>query len=472
MTSDKEYPLVKIADYEYLLPKDKGMKTEGLIFSDDKMIEIIRKERSALQLAGVASLPGIIGRALAMPDIHYGYGFPIGGVAAFDLDEGIISPGGIGYDINCGVRLLKTNIRQDSFKGPDIKRINDLIFNKIPSGVGESGNLRLSLNELKKILENGAAAAVAMGFGDKRDLSFIEDGGCLEGGDPKDLSERALKRGLPQLGTLGAGNHFIELQEVEEVLDHASAGVFKLSKDYLYIMLHTGSRGLGYQVCDDYIRLMLSASRKYNISLPDRQLASAPFKSDEGKRYYSAMLCAANYAFANRQAITYLLREAFREAGLNSDIELIYDLCHNVGKVEEDRLVHRKGATRALGPGSKLIPECYSETGQPVLLPGSMGTRSFVMRGLASSASKSFSSASHGAGRIWSRSRALKEELGGDLMRRLEKRGVYVAARSLNTLAEESPSAYKDIERVARVTEGAKLAAPVAKLRPLAVVKG
>ncbi len=465
----------KRGDYSYIIPREGKMRTEGLIFADDRMISEV-EEGAASQVANVATLPGIVGRALGMPDIHYGYGFPIGGVAAFDMREGIISPGGIGYDINCGVRLLRTEVIADDVDKESIKKICVRIYNAVPSGVGSSGTLKLSRNEVRKVLRKGARWAVEKGMGTGRDLEYAEENGGMEGGSPGDVSDRAVERGTAQLGTLGAGNHFIEIQKVTNIYDPEASAVFGIKEGQMVVMIHTGSRGLGFQICDDYLRVMRTAVSKYAIELTDRQLACAPFGSDEGRRYFSAMKCAANYAWANRQCITYRIREALEYITDSGEVELIYDLCHNVGKVEEHHgrklVVHRKGATRAFGPGASGVPEKYRSTGQPVIIPGTMGTSSYLMRGTESSMTEAFGSTCHGAGRQWSRKRAAGRLNGEEVRQGLGGRGIYVISKRSRTLAEESPQAYKDVSRVVDICRGAGLSAPVAKMVPLGVIKG
>jgi len=467
----------KISEYKYLIPQTGRMRTEGLVFASSEMIRKVEEENSYKQVVNMATLPGIVGRAMAMPDIHYGYGFPIGGVAAFDLEEGVISPGGIGYDINCGVRLLTTSLSFDEVSSEEIDKLADRIYNSVPSGVGSSGRLKLEISELKRVLKEGAGWAVRNGYGENEDLDHAEEGGCMSGADPLQVSERALERGKNQIGTLGAGNHFIEIQKVEEIFNPEKAAVFGLTKGQVTVMIHTGSRGFGYQVCDDYLKVMRSAVGKYGISLEDMQLVCAPFKSDEAKRYFAAMKCGANYAWANRQLITHWVREEVREIfGQETEINVLYDVCHNVGKVEEHDgkklIVHRKGATRSFGPERAEIPDKYRETGQPVLIPGTMGTSSYVLAGTDTAMKESFGSTCHGAGRVWSRSRAKKSVRGENIRRELQERGITVKAKSYKTVAEEAPQAYKDVSEVVEICHKAGLSEKVAKVVPIAVVKG
>ncbi|MEW6556821.1 MAG: RtcB family protein [Elusimicrobiota bacterium] len=459
-------PLKKIDDYRWKIEKTGAMKTEGLIFASEKMVPNICSDNAYQQVSNVASLPGIIGKSLAMPDIHWGYGFPIGGVGAFDLNNGIISPGGIGYDINCGVRLLRTNLsKKDIYK--NIKNLIPALFTNIPSGVGSTGKLNLLPSEVKQVLEKGAKWAVEKGFGEKNDLKNTEENGTLEGANFVNVSQRAIERGREQLGTLGAGNHFLEVQEVVEIYDESFAKKFGLFLGQITIMIHTGSRGLGYQVCDDYIKVMLDAARKYGINLVDKQLACAPVLSDEGKRYFSAMASAANYAWANRQIITHWVRETFMKLLTKSPkelgLELVYDVAHNIGKFEDHSgkriFIHRKGATRS-------FPNI------PVLIPGTMGTASYVLVGTEQALKETFGSTCHGAGRQMSRTQALKGERGSELAKRLETEGITVQAKEWKTLAEESPNAYKDVNLVVEVCHNAGISKKIAKMKPLGVIKG
>lgn len=467
----------KINNYKYLIPKSGLMNVDGLIFADENMIESIKKDNAHIQVVNMATLKGIYGMAMAMPDIHYGYGFPIGGVAAFDTEEGIISPGGIGYDINCGVRLLRTDIPTDKLNRKDIENLCNEFYNEIPAGVGRKGKIKISSQEVKKVLAKGARWAVEKGYGKNIDLEYAEENGCMEGADPSVLSERALERGREQIGTLGAGNHFIEIQNVSEIFNKRAAEKYGIEKGQMTIMIHTGSRGLGYQICDDYLKVMRTAVFKYNIKLVDRQLACAPFKSSEGQRYFAAMQCGANYAWANRQCIMHWVRQSIKKIfGTGVNVDLVYDICHNVGKVEEHDgkklIIHRKGATRAFGPGRKEIPEKYRDIGQPVIIPGTMGTSSYLMRGTEMSMKESFGSTCHGAGRVWSRTKALKTLRGDQVSRDLEDKGITIRARSYKTIAEEAPQAYKDVSEVVEICHRAGLSEKVAKLVPLGVVKG
>ncbi len=478
-------PLQKIDNYRLKIPKSykPGMRTDGIIYADDKLLQKIKEDRAPEQVANVAFLPGIVGCSLAMPDIHWGYGFPIGGVAAFNLSEGVISPGGVGYDINCGVRLLKTDLEHDDIKGI-IEKLVQSLYNYVPSGVGSTGKIKISNQEVKNVLRTGAQWALNQGYGWPEDLSHIEENGAIEGANPDRISARALERGRPQLGTLGAGNHFLEIQVVDEIYDEKAASVLGLFQNQITIMIHTGSRGLGYQICDDNVRILGDVTRKYKISIPDRQLACAPIESPEGRAYFEAMACAANYAWANRQAIMHWSREAFEKV-LNKSaralgLSIIYDVAHNIAKFEEHEIdgkkmkvcIHRKGATRAFNPGHPDIPEDYKEVGQPVLIPGDMGTYSFVLLGTALAMKETFGSTCHGAGRLMSRTQALARTKGRSIGSELKNKGIFVLSASDETLREEVPEAYKDVGVVVDVCHQAGISKKVARMRPLGVVKG
>lgn len=471
--------LRKLDNCRWEVPKTGKMRVPGLIYASEAMINRAIGEKAAEQVANVACLPGIVGKSIAMPDIHWGYGFPIGGVAAFDADEGVVSPGGIGYDINCGVRLLRTNLTYKE-AAKEIPRLIEALFAAVPSGVGSTGKLNLSRDEVMQVLENGSRWAVKRGFGDASDLERTEEEGCLKGADASAASGRAVERGREQLGTLGAGNHFLELQEVETIYDKVAAETFGLFEGQLTVMIHTGSRGLGYQVCDDYLVKLQEASRRYGIELPDRQLACAPAGSPEGRKYFSAMAGAANYAWANRQIITHWTRETLMRAlgktPSELGLEVVYDVAHNIGKFEEHGgrklIVHRKGATRAFPPGSADIPAEYKSAGQPVLIPGTMGTESYVMAGTAEALKETWGSACHGAGRVMSRTQALKGPRGQELTEELRKKGITVRADSMKTLAEEAPSAYKNVSEVVDICSEAGISSKVAKLKPKGVIKG
>jgi len=466
------------------IPKTGAMRVPGRIYATQKLMQGIAKDECLKQVANVAHLPGIIGYSLAMPDIHWGYGFPIGGVAATDTEEGVISPGGVGYDINCGVRLIATNLKHN-FVRNKIKEIVPDLFQNIPSGVGSHGAIRkLSQQDVRSVLENGAVWAVDNGYGQKSDLQHIEDRGILAGADPDVVSQRAYQRGAPQLGTLGSGNHFIELARVSEIYDNFAAARFGIEKDCVVITIHTGSRGLGYQICDDFIKVTLNAIKRYGISVPDRQLACAPLQSPEGKDYLGAMRAAANYAFANRQVIASLVEKSILQT-LNISpnelgLSLVWDIAHNIAKIETHEIggkkhevcVHRKGATRAFGPGNPDLPVDYRDIGQPVLIPGDMGTESFLCLGTQMAMQETFGSSCHGAGRVLSRSQAKRESLHRDLFKEIAKAGVYVMAEGKGTLAEEMPFAYKDVREVVNTMHIAGITKKVARFTPLGVIKG
>ncbi len=485
MTNIVNTKIKKLDEYRWLLPKTGPMRVPGLIFSNEGLIKNLQKDQSLVQVANVASLPGIVGYSLAMPDIHWGYGFPIGGVAAFDLDEGIVSPGGVGYDINCGCRLMTTRLRADEIR-PRIKDLVATLFRSIPSGVGTTGPVHLSKSEEARVAVQGAAWAVKAGFGHMEDLQRTEDGGCMEGADPSVLSSRAIQRGQKQLGTLGSGNHFLEIQVVDQIYDREKARAFNLTEGRITVFIHSGSRGFGHQICDDFLKEMHRDYAKGALSfpLPDRQLACAPLRSDLAKRYLAGMACAANYAWANRQVLMHLTRETLLSAleitPSELGMELLYDVCHNIAKKERHLVdgqkqllcVHRKGATRALPPMHPLLPEIYRRTGQPVLIPGDMGRYSYVLSGSEGAMRESFGSSCHGAGRILSRTQAIKKAKGRAIYRELEDRGIFVQYRGRQTLKEEMPDAYKDVSLVVESVHGADLARKVARLRPLGVIKG
>jgi len=477
---------IKIDNYRFKIPKSykSGMKTDGLIYASEVMMEKIKEDQSPEQVANVATLPGIVGYSLAMPDIHWGYGFAIGGVAAFDIKEGIISPGGVGYDINCGVRLLRTNLFYDDIKDK-IKVLVRSIFENVPSGVGSTGKIRIDDREVKEVLVNGSSWALRKGFGWKGDIERIEEHGSLKGANPDKVSRRALERGRPQLGTLGAGNHFLEIQIVEEIFDQEAARIMGIEGiNQITVMIHTGSRGLGYQICDDNVKVLGNATHKYGISIPDRQLACAPIESPEGKSYFEQMACAANYAWANRQCIMHWVREAFEKVlGKKSEelgMHLVYDVAHNIAKFEEHKVdgqtkrvcVHRKGATRAFPDGHKDVSDFYKNIGQPVIIPGDMGTHSYLLLGTQQAMSETFGSTCHGAGRLMSRTRALEKTRGRRIDKELEQKGIFVLCASDEVLREEVPEAYKDIDMVVDAVHNAGISKKVAKMRPLGVVKG
>jgi len=476
--------LERLDNWRWRIPRHGAMRTDGLVFASASMIENLRREQALEQVCNVATLPGIVGPSLAMPDIHWGYGFPIGGVAAFDAEEGVVSPGGVGYDINCGVRLMRTGLFHDEVR-PLLAKLADRLFQNVPSGVGSHrSDLRLTLAEERRVLEQGARWAVSHGFGSATDLDHIEEHGMLAGADPDVISERALERGRAQLGTLGSGNHFLEIQQVEAIHDEEAATALGLRLGQVTVSIHTGSRGLGYQVCDDYLRLMLQAARKYAIDLPDRQLCCAPLTSPEGRQYLAAMACAANFAFANRQLISAWVRESFEQiTGKGSDalrMTLIYDVCHNIAKWETHQVagvrrrlcIHRKGATRAFPAGHPETPAAYRHIGQPVLIPGDMGRYSYVLVGTPGALTETFGSTCHGAGRMLSRHAAKKRARGHDIIGELASQGILVRAAGRATVAEEIPEAYKDVAEVVEVVAQAGVGKIVARLKPMAVIKG
>ena len=479
-----EHLLKKITDYKWELSKNykRGMKVPAYFYINRKLMNILEKD-AVEQAANVATLPGIKTASLVMPDVHVGYGFPIGGVAAFEVENGIISPGGVGFDINCGVRLIRTNLRLEDVKGK-IKQLVDALFKAVPSGVGSAGRLKVSNQELDEVLSVGAKWAVENGYGTEKDLEHCEENGALEGARPEVVSKRARDRGRPQLGTLGSGNHFLEVQYVEKIYDKDAAKAMGLEEGQITVMVHCGSRGLGHQVCTDFLEVLDRAVRKYNIHLPDRQLACAPIKSKEGRNYFAGMAASANYAWANRQVITHWVRETFQKMFNMSEeelgMDLVYDVAHNIAKFEEHKIngekvkvcVHRKGATRAFGPGHPDIPKDYRSVGQPVLIPGSMGTPSYVLIGTKKAMDETFGSTCHGSGRVMSRA-AAKRKLRGDMVRRnLERKGIYIRATHGALLAEEAPEAYKLSDDVVDVVHKAGISKLVARLLPLGVAKG
>ncbi|HNY64387.1 MAG TPA: RtcB family protein [Deltaproteobacteria bacterium] len=473
----------RLDEYRVEIEQQKPMRAPGLVYASRAIEKDLGREEVLRQVANVACLPGIVGPSMAMPDIHWGYGFPIGGVAAFDLDEGIVSPGGVGYDINCGIRCIGTNLTRADVT-PVVRDLLALLYTSVPSGVGSSTrSFRVDRKEFRKVLAMGSAWAFKRGLATREDLEAHEDGGCIEGADPDAVSERAYERGQPQLGTLGSGNHFLEIDVVDEVFDQETAAAFGLFQGQVVVLVHTGSRGFGHQVCDDYVHSMLAANRRFGIELEDRQLACAPAKSQEGKAYLGAMAAAANFAFANRQLITHLIREAFQvqfgKAWEKLGMRLVYDCCHNIAKKEtvihEGRkrrvCIHRKGATRALPPEDERLPARFRKTGQPVLVPGDMGRMSYVLAG-DTGAGQTFSSACHGAGRLLSRGQAKKLARGRSILDELKGQGIEAMVASRATLAEEMPDAYKDVNEVVSTITGAGIARVVARLRPLGMVKG
>lgn len=479
------HDLIRVTDHEWEIPQTfrADMRVPVRIFATRKLLEKIADDRSLEQAVNTATLPGLVGHVVVMPDMHQGYGFPIGGVAASRFPQGVVSPGGIGYDINCGVRLLASSVEAEAAT-PHLNSLATLLNQYCPSGVGREGVVRVNVPELEQVTREGARWALKHGYASESDLARTEEGGCLDGADPGKVSERAKKRGREQIGSVGAGNHFVEVDVVETVFDPKTAHAFGLREGCLAVQIHCGSRGLGHQVCTDYVQEFQGAVRRYDITLPDRELVCAPMDSPEGQAYLGAMRAAANFAFANRQILAHSIRRAFEEtfAGKEKGWQLtqVYDICHNIGKIEThtvdgERLkvcVHRKGATRAFGPGTPGLPPEYQPTGQPVLVPGSMGTASWVLAGTEESMLRSFGSSCHGAGRTMSRAKAKHEIRGETLRNELEDRGIRVRAGSLSGLAEEAPQAYKDVDEVVETVCAAGLARKVARLRPLAVVKG
>lgn len=475
--------LRKVTDYLWEIPKEGGMRVPARIYATAKMIDAIRNDNAPVQAANVAHLPGIVKYSLAMPDIHWGYGFPIGGVAAFDLDDGVISPGGVGYDINCGVRLMASRLTRQQIQ-PQIKQLVNSLFRHVPTGVGSRGDLRLTHEAEKKVLVQGAAWAVKHGYGTEADLEYIEENGSIDAADTAVVSYKALERGRAQLGTLGSGNHFLEVGYVAEICDEEAARVLGLELDQVTVIIHCGSRGFGHQVCDDYLAVMNRAVQKYGISLPDRQLCCAPIKSPEGREYLGAMRCAVNFAFANRQVIASWTGDAFQEALQMSPNEIglrvVYEVAHNIAKFETHEVdgeqmklcVHRKGATRAFAPASPDIPAAYRGIGQPVLIPGDMGRYSYVLVGTQGAMRDTFGSTCHGAGRAMSRHKARKAARGRSIASELEERGIYVQASSHRTIDEEIPEAYKDVASVVDACQLAGISKKVVQLKPLGCIKG
>lgn len=472
----------RTGEFVWMIPATGSMQVPGVVFGTQEILEDLDGTKALEQVTNVACLPGIVRASFAMPDIHEGYGFPIGGVAAFNFENGVIVPGGIGYDINCGVRLLTSPLKLEDVS-EKMEELTDLLFSAIPAGVGKEGEIRLSPKEMNEVLSRGAEWAVSQGFGTEDDLEFCEAFGRLTQADPDAVSEKARSRGKGEIGTLGSGNHFCEIGYVEQIYDSEVAKGFGLEPNMIVFWVHSGSRGLGHQVCSDYLSVMRKAAQKYGTVQKDRQLDSAPIQSEEGKRYFSAMAAAANYAWANRQVLTALLRNAvcgYLNGIHEEDIRLVYDVAHNIGKIEQHMidgklrkvLVHRKGATRAFGPGHPEIPEKYRPFGQPVLVPGDMGRASYVLCGTRTGMEYAFGSACHGAGRAMSRRQAKREVSPEELKKELQGKGVFVRSTTVKGLVEEAPWAYKNVDNVVEATSGAGLAKIVARLRPLGVVKG
>jgi len=461
-----------------------GMRVSGHLFASESMLAHIFQEEVFQQVANVAFLPGIVGHSLAMPDVHWGYGFPIGGVAATRVSDGVVSPGGVGFDINCGVRLLRSNLTAEEVT-PRIGELTTELFNNVPSGLGSRGKLRVNTRDLDAVMSRGSLWAVENGYGEIEDVDTTEDSGCIRGANPDKVSNKAKQRGIPQLGTLGSGNHFLELEQVSEIYDRDAARVMGIEDiGQVVVMVHCGSRGLGHQVCTDYVALLGNAVKKYGISLPDRQLACAPVQSPEGQSYLEAMACAANYAWTNRQCITHWVRESmvkvFGKSRKELGLEQIYDIAHNIAKIEEHTVdgkklavcVHRKGATRAFPPGHPDIPEAYRKIGQPVLIPGDMGRGSCIAVGTETAMKMTFGSTCHGAGRAQSRSAARRSVRGADVANELAARGITVKAGSMGGLAEEAPEAYKDVDEVVDVTQRTGISRKVVRTIPVGVIKG
>jgi tRNA-splicing ligase RtcB len=477
--------LQRVNEYIWELPRAfrDDMRVPVRLFGDAELVEAAFDDRTMEQLINTSTLPGIVGYAMAMPDFHQGYGFPIGGVAGIRADEGVISPGGVGFDINCGVRLLRSNLRHEEI-APHLEELTSALYRACPSGVGGSGRQRVSLRQMEDLLTRGSKWALERGLARREDLDHTEEGGCLPGADPAHVSDRAKERGKSQVGSLGGGNHFLEIDIVAEIYDTGVAEAFGLQREQVAVQIHCGSRGFGHQVCSDYVKQLQRAVEKYGIQLPDRQLVCAPIDSPEGRAYYGAMACAVNYAFVNRQVLARGVREAFDQVladeVADTDLEQVYDVCHNIAKFEEHQLegrqmrmcVHRKGATRAFGPGYERLAEEYRNVGQPVLVPGSMGTASYMLVGTQRAMELTFGSTCHGAGRTMSRTQARKRVRGPELKAKLGEAGIVVRAGSMKGLAEEAPLAYKDVSHVVEVVRGLGIARKVARLEPLAVIKG
>jgi tRNA-splicing ligase RtcB (3'-phosphate/5'-hydroxy nucleic acid ligase) len=474
----------QVDETKWRIPRQGGMRVDGIVYASAALMEDLKSDESLQQVANVAHLPGILGASLAMPDIHWGYGFPIGGVAAMDAEDGVVSPGGVGYDINCGVRLLRSGLTFEEVR-PQIGEVVAALYRNVPTGVGAGRrDLKLGQRELEGVLEQGARWAVERGLGTPRDLETIEEGGTIAGADVSQVTGRAFERGARQLGSLGSGNHFAEIQVVSEIFDEPAATAFGLFPDQVTVMIHSGSRGLGHQVCTDHLKEMVAVAARYGFDLPDRQLACAPLSSPEGKRYLGGMAAAANFAFANRQVMAHWARESFAEAlGRPVDalgMETVYDVCHNIAKFETFEVagkkvracVHRKGATRSYPPGHREVPARYRAVGQPVMIPGDMGRCSYVLAGTARAYAETFGSTCHGAGRKLSRTQAKKAARGRSLLAEMEARGVTVMAAGMATVAEEMPEAYKDVTDVVDVVAQAGLSKKVARLRPIGVIKG
>lgn len=482
----EKVPLEMVDDYTWRIPKYKpGMRVPGIVFANRYLLEKMQTDRTLEQCANVAHLPGIYKHSITLPDGHEGYGFPIGGVAAMDYDEGVVSPGGVGYDVNCGVRLLTTSFSERDIR-PKLVELTNAIFDNVPCGLGSRRrDFRVSIHDLDRLVAEGVQWVIDQGLGWSEDAEHCEERGCMVNADPDKVSTAAKNRGLPQIGTLGSGNHFLEIQKVDRIFDDRAAKTFGIEHEgQVTVMIHCGSRGYGHQICSDYLRVMERAVHKYKIALPDRELACAPGNSKEAEDYYQAMACAVNYAFANRQAITHWVRQSFqkvfKEEPERFGLKLVYDVAHNIAKVERHMVdgeyrkvwVHRKGATRAFPPNHPDVPGDYKAIGQPVLIPGSMGTSSWLLVGTDKAMEVSFGSTAHGAGRMMSRAAAKRRFFGGDVKRALEQRGITVRAASAAVLAEEADPAYKNVDVVAEVSDKIGIATRVARLVPIAIVKG
>jgi tRNA-splicing ligase RtcB len=480
-------PVEKIDDYSWRIPQTykSGMRVPGIVFADEQLMEKMKLDRTLDQCANVAHLPGIYTHAITLPDGHEGYGFPIGGVAATDYNDGVISPGGVGYDINCGVRLLTTNLSESDIR-PHLAALTNAVFKNVPSGLGSSRkDFTLSMHDLEQMITEGVSWAVEKGLGRPEDIEHCEEKGCMDGANPDKVSTKAKQRGLPQSGTLGSGNHFLEIGKVDKILDKKVAKTFGVTHEgQVTVLIHCGSRGLGHQTCSDYLHVMERAVEKYKISIPDRELACAPAQSNEAQDYYEAMACAVNYAFVNRQVITHWVRQSFEEVLKRSadslGLDLVYDVAHNIAKIEEHTIegkrtkvwTHRKGATRCFPPEHKDVPADYRSVGQPVIIPGSMGTSSWLLVGTQKAMEISFGSTAHGAGRMLSRSAAKRRFWGGDVKKELEGKGISIRAASPLVLAEEADPAYKNVDKVVEVSDKAGIATRVVRLVPIGVVKG
>lgn len=474
MSDNEEKSIKRVDKFVYKIKKTNDMRVDAIILSDWETLD----KEAIEQIQNVATLPGVVKEVYAMPDIHWGYGFPIGGVAAFDVDEGIISPGGVGFDINCGVRMLVADCSSELVES-QIDTLIRRIYENVPVGVGERSELRFSKGDFKKIVTEGAMAAIKYGFGYEEDLERIEDSGYLSFCDFSDVSEEAFSRGKDELGTLGSGNHFIEIQKIERIYDPETAKIFGVKEGDITILIHTGSRGFGHQIATDYIKIMRDNLKEHNKNLPDKQLINAPFRSKWGQCYYSAMNCAANYAFANRQIITHMIRKIFKEV-IGSHVKIVYDVAHNIAKVEnyeisgEKRtvIVHRKGATRAFGPGNPSLPNLFRKSGQPVIIPGSMGTASYILVGTKKAEETTFGSTAHGAGRTLGRKEATRKLSSETIIKKLNEKGIKLMAKSKKGIVEEAPEVYKNVDKVVKIVDELGISKIVAKCVPLGVIKG